>query len=90
MSHFLTPVLYSVHILSIFFVAVILVYIFNPSFAAPSLSGESIWMKGSDLPNPRTELVTANLDGEVYVIGGFTLDGKITDIVEMYSSTDNT
>ena len=26
----------------------------------------------------------------VYVIGGFTFDGKITDIVEMYNSTDNT
>ena len=65
-------------------------FIFNPSFTAPSLSGESVWMKGSDLPKPRTELVAVNLGGEVYVIGGFTLDGKITEIVEMYNSTDNT
>ena len=47
-------------------------------------------MKGMDLPNPRTEVTAANLDDTVYVIGGFTFDGKITDIVEMYNSTDNT
>lgn len=42
------------------------------------------------LPNPRTEITAANLDEAVYVIGGFTFDGKITDIVEMYNSIDNT
>jgi N-acetylneuraminic acid mutarotase len=42
------------------------------------------------MPNPRTEVTATNLDEAVYVMGGFTFDGKITDIVEMYNSTDNT
>lgn len=41
------------------------------------------------MPNAKTEVTAANLDGKVYVIGGFTSDGKITDII-MYNSTDNT
>jgi len=45
---------------------------------------------GYGFPNPRTEVMAANLDETVYVIGGFTFDGKITDIVEMYNSTDIT
>ena len=82
MKLFLTPILRSVYILSIFFVAVFLVYTINASFAAPAPSVESIWMDGAALPNPRTEVIAANLEEAVYVIGGFTLDGKITDIVE--------
>ena len=90
MKQFLIPILCFVYMLSIFFIAVFLVHIFNPSLAAATLSGESIWMEGMDLPNPRTEVTAAILDETVYVIGGFTFDGKITDIVEMYNSTDNT
>ena len=90
MKQFLTPILCFVYMLSIFFIAVFLVHIFNPSLAAATLSGKSIWMEGMDLPNPRTEVTAANLDETVYVIGGFTFDGKIADIVEMYNSTDNT
>jgi hypothetical protein len=30
------------------------------------------------------------LEEAVYEIGGFTLEDKFTDIVEMYNSTDNT
>ena len=90
MKQFLIPILCFVYMLSIFFIAVFLVYIFNPSLAAATLSGESNWMEGMDLPNPRTEVTAANLDETVYVIGGFTFDGKIADIVEMYNSTDNT
>ena len=89
MKLFLTSILCSVYILSIFFIAVFLVHIFNP-LSQHRLSGESIWMEGAGLPNPRTEVTAANLDETVYVIGGFTFDGKITDIVEMYNSTDNT
>ena len=36
-----------------------LVHTFNPSLAAATLSGESIWMEGMDLPNPRTEVTAA-------------------------------
>ncbi|WP_458720253.1 kelch repeat-containing protein [Candidatus Nitrosocosmicus sp. R] len=47
-------------------------------------------MGSKTLPNARTEVTASNLDEAVYVIGGFTFDGKITHIVEMYNSTDNT
>jgi hypothetical protein len=55
-----------------------------------AFSVESIWIEGTALPNQRTEIRAANLEEAVYVIGGFTLDDKITDIVEMYNSIDNT
>lgn len=90
MKLFLTPILNSVYILPIFFCRSFLAYVFNPSFAAPTPSGKSIWMEGMGIPNPRTEVTATNLDEAVYVMGGFTFDGKITDIVEMYNSTDNT
>jgi hypothetical protein len=66
------------------------VYTFNFSFVIQASSVESIWIEGTDLPNSRTELKAANLEEAVYVIGGFTLDDKITDIVEMYNSIGNT
>jgi hypothetical protein len=90
MKLFLTPLYVLFISCRSFFIPVFLVYIFNPSFAAPTLSGESIWMGSETLPNARTEVTASNLDEAVYVIGGFTFEGKITDIVEMYSSTDNT
>lgn len=90
MNNFLTPVIFSVFILSIFSFIVFLVYVSNPSFAAQSPFGKGIWMEGAAMPNPRTEVTAANLDEAIYVMGGFTSDGKITDIVEMYNSTDNT
>ena len=90
MNLFLTPLICSVYIFSIIFITVFLVYIFNPSLAAPTLSGESIWMGRETLPNTRTEVTASNLDEAVYVIGGFTFDVEITDIVKMYNSTDRT
>jgi hypothetical protein len=77
MKLFLTLILRSVYILSIFFVAVFLVCTFNTSFAAPAPSVESIWMEGAALPSPRTEIIAANLEEAVHVIGGFTLDGRL-------------
>ena len=53
----------------------------------PAPSVESIWMEGAALPSPRTEIIAANLEEAVYVIGGFTLDGKITDIGEIVHLT---
>jgi hypothetical protein len=34
-------------------------------------------MEGAALPSPRTEIIAANLEEAVYVIGGFTLDGRL-------------
>ena len=89
MKLFLTPILCSVYILSIFFIAFFW-FVYSIPLSQHRSLGESIWMEGATLPNPRTEVTAANLDEAVYVIGGFTFDGKITDIVEMYNSTDNT
>jgi N-acetylneuraminic acid mutarotase len=41
------------------------------------------------LPTPRTEVTSANLDDDVYVIGGFTSDGETSAIVEMYNATSD-
>ena len=90
MKNFLSPIIFSVCILLIFSSIVFLFYVPHLSFATQNLSGTDIWMEGAVMPNARTEVTAANLDAEVYVIGGFTSDGKITDIVEMYNSTDNT
>jgi N-acetylneuraminic acid mutarotase len=62
----------------------------SPSFAAQNPFSKGIWMEGAIIPNTRAEVTAVILDTGVYVIGGFTSDGKITDIVEMYNSTDNT
>jgi N-acetylneuraminic acid mutarotase len=48
---------------------------------------ENGWMKGAPMPNPRTEVIAASLDDDVYVIGGFTSDGMGSSLVEMYNST---
>ena len=66
------------------------VYTSNSSFVIRASFVESIWIEGAALPNSRTGIRAANLEEAVYVIGGFTLDDKITDIVEIYNSTDNT
>jgi N-acetylneuraminic acid mutarotase len=90
MKNFLSPIIFSVCILLIFSSMVFLFCVPNLSFATQNQSSTGIWMEGEAMPNARTEVTAANLDGQVYVIGGFTSDGKITDIVEMYNSTDNT
>jgi len=41
------------------------------------------------MPTPRTEVTSANLDDDVYVIGGFTSDDETTDVVEMYNATSD-
>jgi N-acetylneuraminic acid mutarotase len=89
-KNFLSPIIFSVCILLILSSIVFLFYISHLSFATQNPSNKGIWIKGEAMPNARTEVTAANLDGEVYVIGGFTSDGKITDIVQMYNSTDNT
>jgi N-acetylneuraminic acid mutarotase len=82
--------IFSVFFLLIFSSVIFLFYVARLSFATQDPSGTDIWMEGADMPNARTEVTAANLDLKVYVIGGFTSDGKITDIVETYNSTDNT
>lgn len=52
-------------------------------------SQENHWIRGIDMPTPRTEVTATNIDDSIYVIGGFTSDEEITDIVEMFNSSSN-
>lgn len=36
-----------------------------------------------------TEVTAIGLDNSVYVLGGFTNDGRITNTVEVYNTTNN-
>ena len=51
---------------------------------------ESFWSAGAQMPTPRTEVTSAVLKGEIYVIGGFDESGQVTEIVEVYNITNNT
>jgi hypothetical protein len=42
------------------------------------------WTARSPSPTPRTEVAVAELDGLVYVLGGFTLDGANVPLMEVY------
>lgn len=70
------------------FLLVTSLYFDSTSFAQEKIL-ENSWIIGAPLPTPRTEVTSANLDDEVYVIGGFTSDGETTAIVEMYNATSD-
>jgi N-acetylneuraminic acid mutarotase len=42
------------------------------------------WRSAPDLPAPRQEVAVAELEGRVYVIGGFAERGVVVDTVEVY------
>ena len=42
------------------------------------------WRTLAPMPTPRSEVAVAELDGKIYVIGGFESDGSPTDAVEVY------
>ena len=44
----------------------------------------SIWIRGANMPTPRTDFTGSVLNGSVYIIGGFNNKGKTTDIIEFY------
>lgn len=52
-------------------------------------SEENHWIRGIDMPTPRTEVTATNINDSIYVIGGFTSNEEITDIVEMFNSSSN-
>jgi N-acetylneuraminic acid mutarotase len=52
---------------------------------AQDADANGMWMIGSPIPNPRTEVTAVTLNDTLYVIGGFTEDGKITNLVERYN-----
>jgi hypothetical protein len=46
------------------------------------------WTPGSEVPTPRTEVAVAAQETLIFVAGGFTEDGKASDLVEVYESAD--
>ena len=59
------------------------------SFAQEVGDNSDTWVRGIDMPTPRTEVTAANIGDSIYVLGGFTSDSEITDIVEMFNVTSN-
>lgn len=58
---------------------------------AVAMVSEDTWVKVASMPTPRAEVATAVLrEGiEVYVIGGFTGDGRNSAVVEVFRSLRN-
>ena len=48
------------------------------------------WSERAPMPVPRQEVAVTELDGLVYVIGGFHQDASIADTVEVYDPATNT
>jgi N-acetylneuraminic acid mutarotase len=46
----------------------------------------SPWTNGAPLPNPRSEIAGAALNGNIYIIGGFGRSGQSTTTVEVYDA----
>jgi N-acetylneuraminic acid mutarotase len=54
--------------------------------ASPALAGSSTsWKSGAPLPLGRGEVTASRLGSEVFVVGGFTADGKNSSRVDAYS-----
>lgn len=58
--------------------------------AAQSLDESGTWIVGTPMPNPRTEVTAATFNNTLYVIGGFTADGKTSNLIEAYNVPSNT
>ena len=56
---------------------------------AQDADANGTWMIGSPMPSSRTEVTAVTLNNTLYVIGGFTEDGKITNLVERYNFSSN-
>lgn len=72
----------------IFLVAILKSDDYIAAFSQES-SGYGTWLEGKSLPTSCTEVTAASLDDLVYVMGGFTNDGRITSTVEVYNTTNN-
>jgi len=51
---------------------------------------KSFWTNAAPIPTPRSEVSATSLGDAVYVIGGFDTYGQPTNIVEVYSTKNNT
>ncbi|MGI8601366.1 MAG: Kelch repeat-containing protein [Verrucomicrobiales bacterium] len=57
--------------------------------SVPAQSGGT-WQTLAPMPSKRQELATAVLDGKIYVIGGYDIDGNSTATVEVYDPDTDT
>lgn len=74
----------------IFIIISLLLVTHNPAIIlAQESATNGTWMVGSIMPNPRTEVTAESLNNTLYVIGGFTEDGKITNLVDKYNISSN-
>ena len=48
------------------------------------------WYGARPMPTPRAEVASALVDGRIYVVGGFTEDGKSSNVVEVYDPKSDT
>jgi len=76
---------------SIIFIGISLLLVTNnPAIILAQERGTNgTWMVGSPMPNPRTEVTAESLNDTLYIIGGFTEDGKITNLVDRYNISSN-
>lgn len=80
----------SICLVSIFLTASLCSFnILQLSFSQVADNDSSFWVRGTDMPTPRTELTAVNIDESIYVIWGFDRNGDITDLVEMFNGTSN-
>lgn len=57
--------------------------------ASPRTAGAYTWQARAGLPTPRTEVAAAVVETQVFVVGGFTSDGKASDAVEVFDVRDD-
>jgi N-acetylneuraminic acid mutarotase len=71
--------------LLLFFLSILLMtgQIHQQAFTETAQS--SWWSNGTPMPTPRTEITAANIENNIYVIGGFDKSGKVLDTVEVYN-----
>jgi hypothetical protein len=74
------------------FLCIILFIEFPPSLAqtTATIATGSFWTEGAPMPTPRTEVTAALLDDRIFVIGGFDEFSRVSNIVEVYSITNDT
>jgi N-acetylneuraminic acid mutarotase len=59
----------------------------SPSATSAPQSGYT-WQSSSGLPTPRTEVAVASIETQVFVVGGFTADGRASGAVEMFDASE--
>ncbi|NOJ30328.1 MAG: galactose oxidase [Nitrososphaeraceae archaeon] len=54
-------------------------------FTQETAQSSSLWSNATAMPTPRTEVTSAIIEEDIYVIGGFDKSGRVLNIVEVYN-----